>query len=160
MKLQRADDYVFRAPTADDVEYLAANIRKADADEVLAWSGRSDVAVILHESIATSPLCVAVEKRGQLLCIGGAAYRSLLSSTGVPWMLGTHALSNESRLFVQHGRRCVEELLTRFDRLENYVDARNSKSIRWLRRIGFTVYDPEPCGHGRLPFHRFCAGDP
>lgn len=152
-------DYIFRAPTADDVEYLAANIRKADADEVLAWSGRSNIAAILHESIATSPLCVAVEKRSQLLCIGGAAYRHLLSSTGVPWMLGTHALSSENRLFVLHGRRCVEELLTRFDRLENYVDAHNRKSIRWLRRMGFVVYDPAPNGYAGALFCRFTAGE-
>lgn len=149
------DEYVFRKPTDEDVDYLALNIRQADRDEVLAWSGRSNIADVLRESIAASPLCVSVEKHGRLLCIGGAAYRSLLSSTGEPWMLGVDELLCEGRLFVSHGRRCVQALLTRFDRLENYVDARNVKSIRWLKRIGFIVHDPVPCGHAGLPFHRF-----
>ena len=149
------DDYVFRAPTAEDVEYLADNLRQQDRDEVLAWSGRSNIAAILHESITMSPLCVAVEKYGRLLCIGGAARRSLLSSVGTPWMLGTDELSNEGRLFVAHGRRCINELLTVFDGLENYVDARNLKSIVWLRRMGFAVHDPLPYGYAGLPFRRF-----
>ena len=133
-------------------------MRKADRDEVFAASGRSDVASVLREAVNASPLSVAVEFDGGLLCIGGAARRSLLSDAGIPWMLGTHELDRHGRLFMLHGQRCVNELLEHFGRLENYVDARNHKSIRWLRRMGFQIHDPVPYGYAGLPFHRFTAG--
>lgn len=149
--------YLFRRPWPADAKNLAANMRQADRDEIAAASGRPDIEAVVSESIAMSPVVVAVERDGKLLCIGGAARRSLLSDTGTPWMLGTEALEREGRLFMAHGKQCVDALLQYFTTLENYVDARNVKSIRWLRRMGFTVHDPEPYGHAGLPFHKFTA---
>jgi hypothetical protein len=39
--------------------------------------------------------------------------------------------------------------------LENVVDARNTKSIRWLRRMGFEVLPAAPLGVEGRPFHLF-----
>lgn len=150
-------DYLFRAPTARDCEILARSMRQCDMDEVRAACGRSLDASDLLDSVNNSPICVAVERNGRLLCIGGAARRSLLSTSGIPWMLGTHDLDSNGRLFMQHGRQCVSVLLGRFSYLENYVDARNLKSIRWLKRMGFAVHDPEPYGCAGLHFRRFSA---
>ena len=153
-------DYVFRPVTDGDIEYLANNMRQQDMDEVYAATGSSQLAAILRQSVTESALLVSVEYDGRLLCIGGAASQSLLSCTGIPWMLGTNELSWHSALFVRHGKRCISELLTRFERLENHVDARNTKSVRWLRSIGFTVDDPQPYGAFGLPFRRFSAVRP
>lgn len=130
----------------------------ADENEVIAAIGRPVNASDLMESVAQSPVCVAVDYQGHLLCIGGAARKTLLSSSGIPWMLGTHDLDSHGRLFMLHGKRCVNALLDHFGRLENYVDARNHRSIRWLRRMGFVLHDPVPYGSAGLPFHRFTAG--
>lgn len=144
--------------TADDCRHIARNMRAADAAECLAARGSPVDCAALVEAVTASPLSVAVEFRGITLCIGGAARRSLLSGVGIPWMLGTHDLDRHSRLFVLHGKRCVATLLESFERLENYVDARNHKSIRWLRRMGFEIHDPAPYGASGLPFRRFTAG--
>jgi len=45
--------------------------------------------------------------------------------------------------------------LAGYSHLENWVDARNTKAINWLRWLGFTVHDPVPFGVAGLPFHRF-----
>jgi hypothetical protein len=155
--LRQAADYEFRPVRLEDCEYLAKNMRAADVQECIATSGSPIDSNGLSEAVHASPLSVAVWFRGGLLCIGGAARRSLLSDTGTPWMLGTHELDRHGRLFMLHGQRCVDTLLEHFGRLENYVDARNHKSIRWLRRMGFEIHDPLPYGNAGLPFHRFTA---
>jgi len=43
----------------------------------------------------------------------------------------------------------------KFSLLYNYVDARNVKSIKWLRWLGFQLDEPAPYGVRGLPFHRF-----
>jgi hypothetical protein len=39
--------------------------------------------------------------------------------------------------------------------LENWVDARNVTSIKWLKWCGFDFDDPAPFGVEQLMFHRF-----
>ncbi len=47
-------------------------------------------------------------------------------------------------------------MLDLFPHLQNYVDARNEISIRWLKWLGFR-FDPKPVPYGiwGLPFLRF-----
>jgi hypothetical protein len=46
-------------------------------------------------------------------------------------------------------------MLSLFPVLENMVDARNTKSIKWLKRLGFTFGPPLPHPHSGLPFYPF-----
>ena len=70
-------------------------------------------------------------------------------------MLGTIDLNFHSRKFLRESRRVVSLLAEEFPVMENYVDARNTASIRWLQWVGFSVYYPKPYGRDNLPFHRF-----
>ena len=45
-----------------------------------------------------------------------------------------------------------------FPYLFNFVDARNMKSIRWLKHLGYAVGPPVPFGVAGLPFHPFSMG--
>lgn len=145
--------YQFKPVTEDAVQFIAENMRQADKDEVTAFSGSSDIDAILRHSIHKSVLAAAIYRDEKLLCIAGASCATMASTTGQPWMLGTDDLYREPRLFVIHGKRVIDEFKTRFTMLENYVDARNSKSIRWLRWLGFTIHNPVRING--VFFHRF-----
>jgi len=150
-----AAKYVFRAPTPEDIAFLAANMRHADIAEIQAAGDTRNLFDVVRDGVADSALCVAVESCGELLCIGGAAGRSLMSSKGVAWMLCTKAIEKHNRLFLLHGRDCVRVLLLRYAMLENYIDARNIKSIRWLKKMGFAIQEPMPHPISGRMFCRF-----
>jgi RimJ/RimL family protein N-acetyltransferase len=49
-------------------------------------------------------------------------------------------------------------LQNEFSHLENFVDARNARSIRWLRRLGFSIREPRRMGLSDVTFYRFEMG--
>lgn len=144
-----------RAPTAADIEHLAANLRECDRQELLASHGGDLLGAVRH-AVKISTHCWAMHVGGQLVLIGGAAPLSLLGGIGSPWMLGADHLDRApgalTRMAVQYRQVC----LTAYPYLVNFVDARNVKSIRWLKRIGFTVAEhPVPYGVHGMPFYKF-----
>lgn len=136
------------------VAHVAEHMREADRQEVLASSGLAhDVA--LQMSVEASDECFAGLVDDVPICIFGVAARSLLSETAVPWLLGTPDIESHAKPFLVQSRTVVRAWRSRYELLENRVDARNTKSIQWLRWLGFTIHDPEPHGPFDLPFHHF-----
>jgi hypothetical protein len=143
-----------RAPREGDAERLEAGLRSADRAEVAAAHG-DRIAQVIRHSIAVTPDCIVSEADGELLCIWGTAPVSLLSDEGIPWLLGTNRIYRHSGLLTKTAKGYFQHALTIYSRLENYVDARNTASIRWLKRLGFALDEPRPYGVAGLPFHRF-----
>lgn len=140
--------------TQSHVRDLAPRVRASDCAEVWA-TGRHTPAEALRLSVDVSVASVAALADGVPFAIFGVAARSLMSDTGVPWLLGSDDLVTHRRPFLRHGRVFVSAMLDIFPHLENYVDARNTTSIEWLRWLGFDILPAEPFGVYRLPFHRF-----
>lgn len=90
------------------------------------------------------------------VCMFGAVALSLLTRSGVPWMVGSTELDRHAVALVRRSRPAVATMRDVYHSLANLVDARNIAAIRWLRWCGFTVFE-EPIIHGpdRLPFHPF-----
>ena len=92
---------------------------------------------------------------GEPICIFGVSSASPLSRSGIP-VDGRHRTPGPAGFRVlRRSRNVVHDMLSRYDELYNYVDARNTQAIRWLRWLGFTIMDTEPYGLCGLPFHRF-----
>ncbi len=144
----------FRAVRAGDAQALEANLRPLDRDEVLAASG-GEVLTQIERAIDVSAQCWTAEAPEGLLAIFGFAPLSLLSGEAAPWLLGTPLLSRHARLLTRTARAYCREALRQYPLLVNYVDARNTPSIRWLKRVGFEIHEAEPFGVAGLPFHRF-----
>lgn len=143
-----------RAVRPDDVEVLLANMRQPDIDEVTASCG--DVRKALVEGVESSDLIAAAEFDGELACIFGCApIRGFLGTQGAPWMLGTDKLDRHPSALMRHCRPYIEAMQQRYPHLLNFVDARNTRSIRWLKRMGFTFHPAVPYGVAQLPFHMF-----
>lgn len=140
--------------TPEHVAYVAERMRQADVDEVRASANLGPLEA-LEVSVRVSDPALTGLLDGEPVCIFGVASRSLLSDAGVPWMLGTGGVERHAAGFLRRSRKVVAGWLDRFDTLENFVDSRNTKSIAWLRWLGFTIHPPQPHGPFKVPFHHF-----
>lgn len=145
------------AATPAHAEELLAQLRPADRDEVEAASG--NVERVVRQSLAVSDDPIAArDPNGGLIAIYGVAPVNLLSDQASPWLLGTARMQTNAKAVLRDAREYLAFARERYPRMMNYVDARNRSSIRWLRKVGFTLEPAAPFGVQGLPFHRFHSG--
>jgi hypothetical protein len=77
------------------------------------------------------------------------------ANCGYPWLLGSAEVERIPVTFLRASRHYVDHFLKLCAGLENYVDARNTLSIQWLKWLGFMIEDPQPFGVEQRLFHRF-----
>ena len=147
-------EVLIRPTEPGDVGMLYANLRASDRAECEAY-GRADVLEGIRASAARSLLCWTGLIDGQLAAILGCSPLSVVSGIGSPWMLGTPALDAHSRVLVAQTPKYIATMLAVFPHLVNHVHAKNATSVRWLRRLGFTLHAPEPYGPLNEPFRKF-----
>lgn len=149
----------FRPPRLDeDIPAMVADMRAGDRAELEATIDLP-IQDQLKQAIEWSTLPVAaVNERGDLLALFGAAPFSLMSKTAAPWMVGTNLIRRYPKALTEGAQRFFAMTLQTHPRLLNFVDARNTESVKWLARLGFTVEKPKPHGIADLPFHRFHMG--
>lgn len=148
-------EYAIRLATDEDVEYIAANLRQQDKDEVLAAAGLSP-RLALKYTVNVSRDSYVGTVDGRPVALFGVSEGTALTPAAIPWLVGTPELEKHARRFARSSRENLRELVIRDHKLlENYVDARNTYAVRWLRWLGFTVHEAKPFGVERLPFHRF-----
>jgi hypothetical protein len=121
-----------------DVERLAGNLRWADRVEITR-SMQTDSLTALRTSYETSQRCYTVwTPKGEPVCMVGMAETPKFPKVGIIWLLG-------SRLCEDHPLgllRLAPPVLTEGEQLyphglQNYVDAENTLSRRWLKLLGF-----------------------
>jgi hypothetical protein len=88
-------------------------------------------------------------------CMFGVTQASLLTDSGRPWMISTDLVDRYPMSFLKEQKPFMVHIWRRYAQLENYVDARNTRSIRWLKWLGFEMGQPEPYGALNLPFIKF-----
>ena len=140
--------------SAVHIESMLPFVRQADIEEVKASSGK-DMRTALLDALRYSDHAWAGIIDGEVACIFGVGSLSILSDVGVPWLIGTDAINRHSRAFLRRNLWVVALMRERYPVLRNWVDARNTAAIRWLKWLGFTLGDPAPWGAAQLPFHPF-----
>lgn len=126
---------------AAHVRTIARRMRQADRDEVFAASGRSPAQALCF-SLRKSALAWTALIDGRAEAMWGVGDINVLAGVGAPWLLGTDEVP---RYFIHFLRASVgfrDQLLERYATLRNFVDDRNTVSIRWLAWLGFTLHDP------------------
>ena len=146
-----------RAASGSDIAHVGSQLRAADLAEIQAahGTGVDPQRIVLQAARASDLALAAIAHDGEPIALLGVAPISLVSGEGAPWMLGTERVFQEPRAALLLGRRMTTAWAERYRLLQNWVDARNALSIRWLRKIGFTIHPAEPHGALGLPFHRF-----
>lgn len=147
--------FQFVKPTEEHLVYLAANMRRADIAEIKASHGHSPLTALQRGLRRSTLTAVGVEQDGTPVIIFGLNKRVAVSGVGIPWLLGTDRVRHHAREFLEVGRQCMEEMLDETPYLVNYVHDKNRLSVRWLRKLGFTLDPAQPAGLNGELFHRF-----
>lgn len=137
-----------------DIGYLAMNLRQGDIDEI--WASHH-----LRPMEAVS-LCYKCSMTCLTGCINEVPF-TIFGCTPIDekneeamiWMLATEKIADTRMEFLRYSRYFVDILLKHYPLLFNYVDARNVRSIVWLKKIGAEVKEAKPYGVDQLPFHYF-----
>jgi nitrogenase molybdenum-iron protein alpha/beta subunit len=140
--------------TVAHIEELAKTMRKCDADEVWA-SGHMTPLEALQRGVALSEESFTGLMDGKVVCIFGVSTVTPFSRDGVPWLLASDLINETQHTFLRVNRVYVNEIKKRYASLENYVDCRNIKAIKWLKWLGFELDEPAPYGPDNMLFRRF-----
>ncbi len=139
----------------EHVEDVAGRLREADRLEVYAATGR-DPDEALRDAWKNSLHRWSIIWMGEIIGLFGLSSLSLMGSTGVPWLLGTDRMREIKLTFVKQSVHFVSAMLEIYPVLMNWVDARNTLSIRWLKWLGFRMDNaPQPYGFEQRPFYFF-----
>ena len=110
-------------------------------------------AQVLNITLYFKGLSALLFIKGEMVCVFGVT--DLLESRGVPWMIATNNIKKYPKSFIKASDQIFPVIIEGFEYLENYVDKRNTTSIRWLERLGFEILPPKPFGVANMPFHKF-----
>lgn len=144
---------IVRPVAPGDAAALAARLRKEDAFKVLGERGMS-LEQLVEDSIVQSIEAWVWEHDGAPACMWGFVKKSLVGSHGVvAWMLTTPAVAEHPRTFWRGSQRLLQSALERFGRIDGHCDARFLQSVAWLKRLGFTLDEPEEIMG--VPFRHF-----
>lgn len=140
--------------TIEHCEQMAPYLRESDLREIVDVIDLSPVEV-MRESLKQSPYAWTGLVDGEPVCIFGVMVNNVMSSSAIPWLLGTVKIHAHRLRFYRLNKRFIEMMRERFAKLHGFVDARNATSIKWLQQLGFEILPPIPFGKNGLPFHQF-----
>ena len=144
----------FVEPTLEHITVIADDMRQADVDEVWASGHHTPLEALLNGwKISDYSVIVLVNDTPCVML--GLVIHDILSRVGVPWLLGTENALKYKLHFIAQVPAVINEMLNICPVLFNYVHVENKTSVRWLKRIGFTVEEPGPYGISRELFHKF-----
>jgi hypothetical protein len=135
----------------DDVVYLSERLRKTDVDEIWAAVHLKPFEALVY-SRKGSFLCQTVLHKTQPVAMFGVAPETTGAAV---WFLASDDLDKMWLSFLKMSKMCIDRMLDESPLLFNWVDARNERSIRWLKWCGAKIEKPAPFGPDQLPFHFF-----
>lgn len=144
----------FILPDHEVLSVVANDMRDEDVAEVWAAQHHTPMESLV-KGVEVSKMTAAVEIDGVPCAVLGLVVRDILSGVGVPWLLGSNEALKHRRHFITLAPQVLGEMLSICPSLYNFVHSQNTASVRWLKRIGFNIEDPQPYGASRDLFHRF-----
>ena len=122
-----------------DMEYLVEHLRKEDIAEIRKMGGTEREAVF--DSVSLSDETFALAKNGVPMLLFGIV--GSLVGTAKVWALGTDVCHTSPKVMLKWGRRWSDKFVRKYGPIENWCDADYTSSLKWLRKIGFRVDEPE-----------------
>lgn len=132
-----------------DLQYLAENMRKEDADEVKASSGLQPLPALQASILFSSQVWIGDEGDGTPFVIWG------VNKQGVIWMLGTESIAKYAIPFLRNSKSLLKEAHKHSPILFNKSDCRNEVHHKWLRWMGFKFINKSNHGVEQRPFYEF-----
>lgn len=144
----------FSEPTSDDLQFIAENMRDEDAIEVYA-AGAKSIIDELQQSACGGISVVAKDNGVPLVIYGCKRTRGITGSMKI-WMLGTKQSEKYKKELLVYTRKVIDNMLKMSPHLYNYMHTKNIKSMRLLKRLGFTFTDEivMPTGEKFVRFYK------
>jgi len=137
-----------------DIEPFCRVIRPGDVAEIAASSGVLPADEI-RRAMGMSPRAWTATLDGEPAAMLGVGSVSMLADHGKVWMHGSVLMDRARRRVALATRDHLPEVRRGWRTIGNWVDARYSLSIRWLRWLGFEIGEQQFYGVLRLPFLPF-----
>lgn len=151
-----------RPATLADVEFVAANLREADRQEILAAVGIEPTLALpayINEGREVYAAGLQLDNRAEVLFGYDPIFG--MDRAAVAWLLSTDRIYEHPVEFVMQSQKLLDEAHQRFDLLTNFIDARNTRHIRWLQRLGFhMIRKVDKYGYAGIPFIEFVSYRP
>ena len=149
--------YSIREGRETDLPHIAANLRGADARELVATYGHPR----LHEGLlgsfrASDEVSIAVTAEDRPLAIWGRASRS--PEVMVIWCTATHEITKYRKAFVSESISILRRWFTDHPETKfmcNMAHADNALHHKWLRFMGAQFFPSVPSGPLGEPFSPF-----
>ena len=145
-----------RVATLEDCYTLATKLRKEDKEEIKANANiQPKEALIQSFRLSELPLAIVNDKNEVVSMFG--CCRTANSSCAVVWLLASDDLKNDIPFrFLKHCREVTNIFQKRYQVLFNFVDARNTLHIKWLKWCGFTFINKHyNYGYEKRLFYEF-----
>lgn len=151
-----------RPATAEDLQYVAHNLREEDRAEVVAATGLDPRLLLPHAAgEGREVLAAGLQHNDRAEIIFGVDPMPELPSVGVIWLLSTPAIYDHPVEFVVRTRELLDKFHERYELLTNFIDERNERHVKWLRWMGFKkIRRVESFGSQNLPFLEFMSYRP
>lgn len=144
----------WKLASPEDVADVASRLREADKQEGWAALG-VDPALYLTAFSDLNRTWVIFNAEGENVALAGVSPMDE-PDLGQVWMVATDQLLNHQKEFLKHTRPFIDQLHESYPLLFNWVDARNTVHIKWLKWCGFTFINRhEKWGPQGLPFYTF-----
>lgn len=137
-----------------DTEYLANNLKAEDRAELRALSDEDFLSIVEKSVRGSDWVKVGALADDTPACVFGVAATGL-DGVGIPWLLGTPAITKVAVEFLRANRAVVKDMNAKYPLLVNYVHTENRDAIRWLRWLGFTFLNKRPLGRAGQEFYEF-----
>ena len=147
--------FVIDMATAEDVGCLGHRLRVADVEEIRAASGLAPDAALRRSYSFSTHVWAVRTLSGQPIALWGVGPLSLVAGRGCPWVLAADAFEALGSDVARLSRPLLADMRDHYPYLENRVDARHARAVRWLSWLGFTIDPATPWGVEGRPFHRF-----
>jgi len=137
----------------DAVNSDTFELREADKREV--WkSHHRTLEQALVKGYRESIMCFTVEYKGKPIAMFGLVPHTILGKSASIWLLASPEMDKLQYVF-KHSRRFIALMLSHYSILENYVDAGNIQTIKWLKWCGAKLGSIVPYGVEQQPFQHF-----
>jgi hypothetical protein len=141
--------------SGSDADSLGLRLRVADVEEIRAASGLAPAEALRRSCDFSTHVWVVREIDGRPIALWGVGPLSLVEGRGCPWLLASDDFATLGPDIARLSRSLLAGMRDLYPRLENHVDARHTKAVRWLSWLGFTIEPAMPWGVEGQPFHRF-----
>jgi len=131
------DTQYVREATLDDIMYIASNIREEDREEIKANCGLPPELAFLGYHQQNREMYVAgMHCYNDADVLFGCDKVPGVPEVGIPWLVSTPRLYEHPQMFLPYSKKIFDYFNTRHPLLTNYIDARNTRHIEWLRWLG------------------------